>query len=523
VRVPLYLKLMASYLLVVGLVVVPAFFYVRQIQQQDLHDNLEQELRGELASLGDRLATMSPEQRPQVVAELQGLLPHRATLIDPEGRVLADSVSSGPFESHADRPELIAALASSDGFGSASRRSATTGDEYLYAARRFPRSGPAQGVIRLAVSTGAIRATEAKASSFLNRTCAAALTVAVLLSFVAAMVLSRPLKRIAEGARGFAEGDFGHPIDVRTKDELGDVGRALDDLAARLRDRLVSAGADRATLQGLLDELPVGIVVYDKDREPSVVSGPARELCDLDAAHETERVRAIASHADHAPLVAKVLEDGVAREATLALPWRPGVDLRARWVALYGADGARQPGVIVSEGGEAAARRALGRAALALAKAAAAVNDRALATVLLEASDEAAAACVGRPSPEDVEAVSVEALCVRAKAELDALFRDSLALKVTVAGADARVAEANDRTYRAVRALMAAAQSGGARGGTLQVRGEPFDGQLRLTISERVSAEALERVKGFARYLGGDAGSAQEGEPPSAWLQLPRA
>jgi two-component system phosphate regulon sensor histidine kinase PhoR len=354
VRIPLYLKLMASYVLVVGLIVVPSFIYVQKIQQRELHDNLESELRSELVALGDRFATMPADQAPAVVGDLSGLLPHRATLIDPSGKVLADSQSKGPFDDHSDRPEFRAALSSADGFGSSLRRSTTTGDEYLYTARRYPMDGPPRGVIRLAVSTAAIRATETKASSFMNRTCAGALSAAVLLSFIAAMVLSRPLKRIAEGARAFADGDFGHSIDVKANDELGDVGHALDDLAARLRDRLLSAGADRATLQALLDELPLGVVIYSPAREPALVSAYVRQQCDLDAAHETERLLSIIGDESHAAIVSKVLEDGVARDAPLHLAWKPSLRLNAHWIALYAADGRRQAGLAITSADEPA-------------------------------------------------------------------------------------------------------------------------------------------------------------------------
>jgi HAMP domain-containing protein len=526
VRIPLYLKLMASYVLVVGFIVVPSFFYVQRIQQRELHDNLEQELRSELVAVGDRLAAMPAEQTPDVVAQLRGLLPHRATLIAPDGRVLADSESSGPFDNHSDRAEIKEALTSVDGFGTAMRRSTTTGDEYVYTARRFPTTGAPRGVIRLAVSTGAIRATESKASSFLNRTCAAALSAAVVLSFIAAMVLSRPLKRIAEGARAFAQGDFGHAIDVHSNDELGDVVHALDDLAAKLRDRLLSAGADRATLQGLLDELPLGVIVYTPDREPSLVSARARAICDFDPAHETERARAIIVAREHADLVSKVLEDGVGRDAVVTLS-EGGRKLKARWIALYAADGRRQPGLAIShtDDHEAQAHRALVKATAMLRSAATSVADPAVALPLLEAWDEAATACaISTPDPQQVEAVTMGSLCARAKTELDALSRvTSVHLELDVADSDVAVAEADDRSHHAVRSLLAAALRGASRGSTVRARAESVAGRARVSVAQRLNADAIFVAARPIREMGGDAGGSAEGESAEAWVLLPRA
>jgi HAMP domain-containing protein len=525
VRIPLYLKLMASYVLVVGFIVVPSFFYVQTIQQRELHDNLEREQREELGALADRLAGMPAEQRPDVVTQLRGLLPHRATLIDPEGRVLADSESSGPFESHADRPEFKAALANGDGFGAAMRRSTTTGDEYVYTAKRFPATGAPRGVVRLAISTGAIRATEAKASSFLNRTCAAALSAAVVLSFIAAMLLSRPLKRIAEGARAFAKGDFAHAMDVKSNDELGDVARALDDLAARLRDRLLSAGADRATLLGLLDELPVGVIVYTPEREPSLVSARARTICDFDPAHENERARAIISSPEHAEIVSKLLDDGVGRDVSLSSSKH--AKLKARWIALYAADGKRQPGLAISraEDHEAEAQRALEKATTMLSKAATTVTDPDVALPLLEVWEETATACaIGAPVPEQIQAVTMGSLCTRAKSELEPVYRvASVQLELDVADSDTAVAEAGDRSHHAVRGLLAAALRAAARGSTVRARAESVGGRARLSVAQRLSAEATALVARNVRDLGGDTGSSADGESAETWVLLPRA
>jgi HAMP domain-containing protein len=523
----LYLKLMASYVLVVGFIVVPSFFYVQTTQQRELHDNLERELRAELGALADRLAGMPADATPRVVEQLQGLLPHRATLIDPDGRVIADSESNGPFESHADRPEFKAALTSADGFGTAMRRSATTGDEYVYTAKRFPATGAPRGVIRLAVSTGAIRATETKASSFLNRTCAAALSAAVVLSFIAAMVLSRPLKRIADGARAFAQGDFGIAIDVRANDELGDVARALDDLAAKLRDRLLSAGADRATLQGLIDELPLGVVVFSPERQPSLVSARARAICDLAPPHETELLLKIIGIREHAELLDQVLEDGVARDIVFAPPWDSSQRLDARWIALYASDGRRQPGLVISRADdhEAVVQRALVKATTALSRAVMTAREPSEALPLLDAWDEASAACaIGLPTPEHMETVTMASICARARTELDAVYRvTSVHLELDVADSNVTVAEAGGRSHQAVRSLLAAALLAATHGGTVRAKAESVAGRARLSVAHRLSADAVSLVARAIRDLGGEAGSSAEGDTAEAWVLLPRA
>ncbi len=72
-RVPLYAKLMCSYLLVVGLVFVPTYIYLRTVQVGELKDTLEQDMREELELLGDRLAEADPAEVESVAEQLVDL------------------------------------------------------------------------------------------------------------------------------------------------------------------------------------------------------------------------------------------------------------------------------------------------------------------------------------------------------------------------------------------------------------------------------------------------------------------
>jgi HAMP domain-containing protein len=524
VRIPLYLKLMASYLLVVGLVLLPAFFYVRTIQERELHSNLELELRGELASLANRLEAASPTEGVEIVRQLNWLLPHRVTLIDAEGNALADSLASGTLENHGDRPEVRAAKTSLDGFGSATRRSTTTGDEYLYTARRYPVDGPMRGVVRLAVSTSSIRSMESKALYFMNRAGAAALSLAAILSFAASLVLSRPLRRIADAARAFAEGDFGRTIDVRARDEIGDVGRALEELAAQLRNRLVSAGADRATLQGLLDELPVGVIVFGGTAEGLLVSGRARELCGFDASREEQQTRAMLEDRAQAAIVAEVLEEGVARDSSIVLPWQTDRRLRVRWFPVYDPDGARRPAVAISAGaGSGDQVAAMSRGAVALRTALATETDAGRAKSLLAAAQGLECEVpLPAPDPARLGSVALSTLVERAEASLGTLPRLAGVRFVLHGTTEVSVADVDGRCERAMAVLLASALVPSSSDPTLTLRCEEYRGKVKVSVDRRVDESSFVRGASVLRDIGGDLGFAGDGAVAEAWISFPR-
>ena len=64
--------------------------------------------------------------------------------------------------------------------------------------------------------------------------------VVILVSFLLALAFSktvtRPLNDLARGALRLSEGDFGARVDIRSRDELGDMGRVFNIIGPRLRE-----------------------------------------------------------------------------------------------------------------------------------------------------------------------------------------------------------------------------------------------------------------------------------------------
>jgi HAMP domain-containing protein len=384
--------------------------------------------------------------------------------------------------------------------------------------------------VRLAGSPAALEQTSAAGADFLWRAGAVAATAAILLSLVAAFVVSRPLRRIAQGARALAHGDFGYDITVHSHDELGEVSDALEELAAKLHQRLHAAGADRAALRALVDDLPVGVILYAADRSPEVVSGAARLLCGLTPDTEAERCRAIPGLASQAALVEKALHDSQVQEAALALPWLPKAVLRARWIALPRQDGSRQLAlaILTSEEKDQAdrARAALDEAGQALREGARTLGDASLARRLAAAASACELAADLRPvRPQDVKPAALKDLCEAAMADVAALAADrGVTVELQLAAPQLKVVEAGGRVERALRTLLEHVVQTCARGERVGLRADAADGFVRLCTRGRGGEAAFTAEADLLlRALGGEAGRDGSGERAEAWLKIPRA
>lgn len=521
---------MASYLLVVGLVFLPSFLYLRVFQREELRRRAATELVSEARIIGDRIQATPQERLAPTLSELARLVPQHFTVIRADGEVLVDSLSSPPYANQRQQPEVKQALESPEGIGEAVRTRDGTSLSYLQVAVRFPAEGTARGVVRLAVATATLDAASSSGAGIVNRAGALALSAAVILALIAAIVVSRPLKRITESARAFAAGDFGHPIASDANDELGDASRALGELASQLRDRLLASGADRAALHALLDDLPVGVILYDPKREPFLIGARAREICELSPHADLERARQIARLGTQNWAVERLLKEGLTTESHLELPWRPGITLQARWIALFSPEGERQPALVVVEAPAEVAQlsqlheflRALSdrvRTAARRATNAAVANDLSMIAEEIDAE-------LAPPTPDvaELEAVGVADLCRSVESELAALTQSGgIRVELSLDEPGVRVVEAAGRTRGAVRALLVDALRQSTRGQVVLLRGELSNRKVRLSVRTPRPATGVTRFERALGGLGAETGTVRDGEGCLTWLDLPRA
>ncbi|MEZ4390102.1 MAG: HAMP domain-containing protein [Polyangiales bacterium] len=522
---PLHIKLVISYILVVGLALVPTAVYLRTSLQKEQVASVRQQLRADLTVLCGRLRSGSPAELAARAGAFRFSVLTRVTVMNASGDVLVDSERPDvSLPNHGDRAEYRDALAR--GEGSAERVSATTGRRMLYVARRCGDAGAQASVARLAVRLDGIESGRAKIEGVLRNAGAVALSAAVLLGLVAALVAVRPLRAIASAAHAIAKGDFGTSLSVHTGDEIEEVAHAINSVVDMLRDRLVASGAERATTQALLDELPVGVVVYDADRQPTRLNPAARLLCGLEPNVESVRCAELARLPGQRAAMERAAVEARGEPVALTLPWMPSARLRARWVRVYDDGGGDTAAVILADASielaleERGAR--LREAASALRRVASSIADPIEATSLHRLADRCGeVASSGAPdAPLRVEALG--ALIDRAWSELGAVG-GGRAVEVAGDGAvDVSVAERGERCLDALRSLLRwAAEPPGESGVELRVTHE--GATVRVSARRPLGSDEPFFAARALRALSGDAGQRFGEDHEERWLSLPCA
>jgi two-component system phosphate regulon sensor histidine kinase PhoR len=243
--------------------------YLSSYLQETYLNLLENNLLSDTRLIADRLSVLMQEQPGDSAALMDRIeqysrtLGLRVTVIDDKGTVLAETYSvASEMENHFDRPEIQRALQNQ--VTAEIRFSETLQTRMLYAAAPLQIAGGKVGVVRLAVSLQSIQ----KSENMLLRTVLIATGVATLLAILLAILVStytvRPLQRLTETAQQVASGDLTQVGPSYRQDEVGQLHRAVQHMAAQLKDQIDELSTERTKLEIVLANMSDGIIIADE-------------------------------------------------------------------------------------------------------------------------------------------------------------------------------------------------------------------------------------------------------------------
>jgi two-component system phosphate regulon sensor histidine kinase PhoR len=222
-------------------------------------------------------------------AELQGWVRRisaqeglRLTVMRSDGTVIADGARTAEqlaaMENHAERPEIRAALATGEGVSV--RRSETTGQPYVYAARSVTDAHGRLLVVRLAEPLSHLRS--------LRGQIAASMLLAALAGGLASLVISlwidrhvfRPFYRLVKGASDLASGRA-RRVEVPDEEELAALALALNRLAETAEAQFAAVRGERDQLKAILASMAEGVLVVGVDGRALLANPAFLQLFDL--------------------------------------------------------------------------------------------------------------------------------------------------------------------------------------------------------------------------------------------------
>jgi two-component system phosphate regulon sensor histidine kinase PhoR len=182
---------------------------------------------------GDSLAR---EEHLRSIARNLGI---RISLIRKDGVVLFDSEvprdSLSHVENHAERPEILRARQWET--GTDRRKSKTVGEEFLYAARRVYDEHLGEldsAYVRGALNISALDVLDSQVSAIIWVIGGLAICIIALVSFQLSRRITEPILEIGKTAKAITEGEVGRRAAVASRDEIGDLAKAINGMAEKL-------------------------------------------------------------------------------------------------------------------------------------------------------------------------------------------------------------------------------------------------------------------------------------------------
>jgi two-component system phosphate regulon sensor histidine kinase PhoR len=258
-RSRIFFKLMLVFLLVIGVTAITLQLTVHKVWEQTLHEQIERNLRQKTLMFAYRVEADRQHSLADITAQEGQAAGARATVIDPTGKVLADSeANANTMENHAHRKEFVAALGGQIGVDE--RKSHTLSVPFLYVAA--PVSG---GAVRLAYPLSEIGIANAQMGKALLWGSLTAFVFAVIVAVAASQYVARRLQRIVTFAEHVAAGDLTARIASTSGDEIGQVAAALDKTARRLEESFGRVQTSQRELETLLNSMQDAVIGVGAD------------------------------------------------------------------------------------------------------------------------------------------------------------------------------------------------------------------------------------------------------------------
>jgi two-component system phosphate regulon sensor histidine kinase PhoR len=257
----LFKRVLVAYLLITALLLGSLEFYLSRSIRDNYISNLETSLLIQARLIAGRIPASFEDNLDDFCGKYKALTGTRVTIINGDGTVLGDSDQpSETMENHGNRPEIKDAEISD--VGSSIRFSKTLQKNLFYVALAFHNNSPKE-FLRLSIPLVDV---EAAVNAARLKIVVASLAVSLIV-FIFGLWQTRRITKSVEEINAFskevAAGDFDKRLLLKKRDELGELGENINDMARKLGTRLRQSEEEKTRMEAILRNMSNGLVLTD--------------------------------------------------------------------------------------------------------------------------------------------------------------------------------------------------------------------------------------------------------------------
>ena len=221
-----------------------------------------------------------PQLIQNTILDLNRQIGARITVIDSEGIVLTDSDEDpSKMENHKNRPEIKTAL--SNQTGQSIRFSETIKIDMMYVAIPVVKDNEISQVIRLSLPLVEVKEKMASIYKIIIYSILIGGLISIGLGALVGRHFSSPLSEMKSFAQRIIQGDFSKKVRIRTKDEVGQLAKSLNEMSDQLEQKIRAIIKDKNEMEAILSSMEEGVIVIDKNENTILLNSSLASMLEL--------------------------------------------------------------------------------------------------------------------------------------------------------------------------------------------------------------------------------------------------
>ncbi len=206
-------------------------------------------------------------------------------ILDKEGQLIANSRNlqdeGEELESYEYQNEVVMALSGQVGSRTeVDSRSGETFEHYAYPIEDS-KTGDILGAVYLKASLQNTYEILNSIQHIIYNATAIAILLTVFLAFVLARTITKPIREVTAKAESLAKGDYEQKIEVKSKDEIGQLAEMFNHLTGRLKETLSEITNEKNKMQAVFDYMVDGVLAFNLKGELILYNQAAVKMLDM--------------------------------------------------------------------------------------------------------------------------------------------------------------------------------------------------------------------------------------------------
>lgn len=154
----------------------------------------------------------------------------------------------------------------------------------------FSSDGNIKGILYMSSNLAPVYNIVEEAKIILTYATAIALLITTILGYIIAKSITEPISALTKKASAMAKGDFNQTVEVKSDDEIGNLGTMFNYLTEELKTTISQMNLEKSKLNTIFDYMAEGVIAIDRQGFLIHANPIARNILDLDSNYTKNKI-----------------------------------------------------------------------------------------------------------------------------------------------------------------------------------------------------------------------------------------